>query len=54
MAGDLPTFADVLAARQRLGNLALLTPLIENAALNAIAGGRVLLKAENLQRVGAF
>jgi threonine dehydratase len=54
MTRELPTFADVLAARQRLGSLVSLTPLIENAALNAIAGGRVLLKAENLQRVGAF
>src|SRR6185436_12733186 len=31
-----------------------LTPLIEHPALNQVAGGRVLLKAENLQRVGAF
>jgi threonine dehydratase len=54
MARPLPTFADVLAARQRLGTLACRTPLIEHPALNAIAGGRVLLKAENLQRVGAF
>jgi threonine dehydratase len=28
--------------------------LLEHPALNAIVGGRVLLKAENLQRVGAF
>ena len=54
MARPLPTYADVLAARQRLGTLACRTPLIEHPALNAIAGGRVLLKAENLQRVGAF
>jgi threonine dehydratase len=54
MAGRLPTFGDVLAARRRLAELACLTPLIEHPALNAAAGGRVLLKAENLQRVGAF
>jgi threonine dehydratase len=54
MARPLPTYADVLAARQRLGTLACRTPLIEHPALNAIVGGRVLLKAENLQRVGAF
>jgi threonine dehydratase len=54
MAARLPTFADVLAARRRLGELACRTPLIEHPALNAVTGGRVLLKAENLQRVGAF
>ena len=54
MATPLPTFGDVLAARRRLGALAFRTPLIEHPALNAITGGRVLLKAENLQRVGAF
>jgi threonine dehydratase len=50
----MPTFGDVLAARERLGSLVCRTPLIEHPALNAIVGGRVLLKAENLQRVGAF
>jgi threonine dehydratase len=50
----MPTYADVVAARARIGALACRTPLIEHPALNAIAGGRVLLKAENLQRVGAF
>lgn len=54
MPGRLPTFADVLAARSRLASYACVTPLIEHPALNAAAGGRVLLKAENLQRVGAF
>jgi threonine dehydratase len=54
MVARLPTFADILAARRRLGQLAYRTPLIEHAALNARVGGRVLLKAENLQRVGAF
>src|SRR5262245_22361861 len=54
MARPMPTYADVVAARARIGTLACRTPLIEHPALNAIAGGRVLLKAENLQRVGAF
>ena len=54
MAARLPTFSDLLAARRRLGTLACRTPLIEHPALNARVGGRVLLKAENLQRVGAF
>jgi len=50
----IPTIADVHAARERLADLAIRTPLIEHPALNARLGGRVLLKAENLQRVGAF
>jgi threonine dehydratase len=54
MATPLPTFGDLLAARSRLSALACRTPLIEHPALNALTGGRVLLKAENLQRVGAF
>jgi threonine dehydratase len=54
MAKHLPTYSDVLAARQRLGSLSCVTPLIEHPVLNAVAGARVLLKAENLQRVGAF
>jgi threonine dehydratase len=54
MPAQLPTFSDILAARQRLAGLASRTPLIEHPALNALVGGRVLLKAENLQRVGAF
>ena len=54
MVRSLPTYGDILAARERLGSLACRTPLIEHPALNAAVGARVLLKAENLQRVGAF
>jgi threonine dehydratase len=54
MAQREPTYGDILAARKRLGRLAHRTPLIEHSGLNLRAGGRVLLKAENLQRVGAF
>ena len=54
MAKHLPTYSDVLAARQRLGSLSCVTPLIEHPVLNAVVGARILLKAENLQRVGAF
>jgi threonine dehydratase len=54
MASKQPTYGDILAARRRLGALACRTPLIEHPALNALTGARVLLKAENLQRVGAF
>ena len=51
---SLPGIEDVRAARERLKLLAVVTPLIEHPALNAMTGGRVLLKAETLQRVGAF
>jgi threonine dehydratase len=54
MTRPLPTYSDVLAARHRLGALSCVTPLIEHPVLNAVVGARVLLKAENLQRVGAF
>jgi threonine dehydratase len=51
---NLPTIPDLLSAAERLAKLATKTPLLESQALNELAGGRVLLKAENLQRVGAF
>ncbi|MBL8905440.1 MAG: threonine/serine dehydratase [Rhizobiales bacterium] len=54
MRHELPTFADIEAAAARLKGLAAHTPLLENAALNELAGGRVLLKAETLQRTGSF
>jgi threonine dehydratase len=50
----VPTIEDVRAARCRLDKLALRTPLLTHPALDALAGARVLLKAESLQRVGAF
>jgi threonine dehydratase len=50
----LPTFADVEAAAERLRGIAVRTPLLESEALNERGGGRVLLKAECLQRTGSF
>jgi threonine dehydratase len=50
----LPTFADITAAAKRLHGLAVRTPLLESPALNERVGGRVLLKAETLQRTGSF
>ena len=50
----LVDLADIEAAADRLSGVAIHTPLIENAELNRIAGGRVLLKPENLQRTGSF
>ncbi|MEK0085256.1 threonine ammonia-lyase [Benzoatithermus flavus] len=47
-------FGDVLAAADRLRGVAVETPLLESDALNAMVGGRLLLKAEPLQRTGSF
>lgn len=47
-------FGDVLAAADRLRGVAVETPLLESDALNAVVGGRLLLKAEPLQRTGSF
>lgn len=49
-----PTADGVRAAARRLEGRAIRTPLIENDALNDAVGGRVLLKAEVLQRGGSF
>lgn len=56
MNSDAPliTAAGIRAAAGRLSGHIVRTPLIENAQLNEIAGGRVLLKAEILQRGGSF
>ena len=50
----LPTVADVDEAARRLAGVALRTPLLSSAALDAMTGGRVFLKAETLQRTGSF
>lgn len=50
----LPVFADIEAARQRLKGEAVVTPLLESQLLNEAVGGRVLIKAECLQRTGSF
>ncbi|MEI9992636.1 MAG: threonine/serine dehydratase [Rhizomicrobium sp.] len=54
MSIALPTFADVEAAAARIAPYAVRTPLLENAELNARAGGRIFLKPEPLQRTGSF
>ena len=49
-----PTYDDVREAALRLRGMAVRTPLLESEALNARVGGRLLLKAEPLQRTGSF
>lgn len=51
---SLPTFDDVQAAARRLDAIVLRTPLLENQRVNRRLGGRLLIKAECLQRTGSF
>ncbi len=52
--GSPPSCDDIHAARVRIAPHAVETPLLESAALNALCGARVFLKAETLQRTGSF
>jgi threonine dehydratase len=49
-----PTSADVEAARARIGDGVRLTPVYRSEAFSQRIGREVFLKAENLQRTGAF
>ena len=49
-----PNIEDIRAAAERLQGVAVRTPLLEFDRLNDRAGGRVLLKCEMFQHVGAF
>jgi threonine dehydratase len=49
-----PRYDDVLKAAERLHGVAVHTPLLRCDVLDEITGGRVLLKAEVLQRTGSF
>jgi len=46
--------AEIKAAAERLQQVIVRTPLLSSPALDQIAGGKVFLKAENLQRTGSF
>ena len=50
----LPRPGDVRAAAERLAGHAIETPLLRSDALDERIGGRLLLKAEPLQRTGSF
>lgn len=47
-------FADIQAAAVRLKGVAHRTPVLTSHTLNALVGAQVFMKAENLQRMGAF
>jgi threonine dehydratase len=49
-----PTLADIEKARERLAGRARVTPVYGSETLSQLTGGRVWLKAENLQRTGSF
>lgn len=50
----LPTFDDVLAARDRIAGMAHRTPVLTSRTADAATGARLFFKAENFQRAGAF
>jgi threo-3-hydroxy-L-aspartate ammonia-lyase len=54
MTAPAVTYDDVVAAAQRLRGVAHRTPVITSATLDAQTGAHAFLKAENLQRMGAF
>jgi threonine dehydratase len=49
-----PTLAEIEAARARLEGVARVTPVYGSETFSRLTGRDVLLKAENLQRTGAF
>jgi len=51
---SLPTFADVVAAADRIGPYVVQTPVVRSDSFDARVNRRVFLKCENLQRGGAF
>ncbi len=51
---DRPTLADIEAARDRIAGYAWATPVHASESLSRRVGRTVCLKAENLQRTGAF
>jgi len=50
----IPTIDDVRAAAKRIEGIAVKTPLIRNDVLDEKTGAKIWVKAENLQRGGAF
>jgi len=50
----VPTFADVTKAARRIAPHVHRTPVFTSAYLNELSGAEIFLKAENLQKIGAF
>lgn len=51
---NIPTFDDVLAARERIAPYIHRTPVMSSSYLNGLSGAEIFFKCENLQKVGAF
>ena len=49
-----PAYADIEAAAEQLRGVAVRTPLLSAPTFDEVAGGRVFVKAEPLQRTGSF
>ena len=49
-----PTIIDIEDAARRLSGMAVVTPLLESPVVNKRLGGRLLIKAEPMQRTGSF
>lgn len=54
MSVSLPTMDQIRDAAARIAPYAVLTPVLRNAALDAMVGAQLFFKCENLQRGGAF
>jgi threonine dehydratase len=50
----LPTFADVLAAHERIEPHVHRTPVLTSSFIDSLAGARLFFKCENFQKAGAF
>ncbi len=51
---QFPTYDDVLAAHERIRPHVHRTPVLTSSHLDGLAGARLFLKCENLQKIGAF
>ena len=54
MVLEIPTYLDVIAARERLRGHANVTPFVRHDRLDAISGLNLYLKNETAQKSGAF
>ena len=50
----IPTFEDVLAARERIAPYVHRTPVLTSSFLNELTGAELFFKCENFQKAGAF
>lgn len=50
----VPTYADVVAAHERIAPFVHRTPVLTSAYLDELAGARLFFKCENFQKAGAF